>query len=283
VRAVVPWLIGIAVAAIAVVAVIDAVRGSTDRGDPPIAAAPSAAPQPRVTVELDPAALLRSRGASGTLVYVDNDCRTGSISIPELVPATVTAPSACEDRIDSNDWITVGELGTVALPGCTAGSGTPAPRCHGAALATDDVERALRPAGAVMIAEAAWLGDSRLAAIIHDEAREVDLLALFERRELVARPALVARDLSGLSVSPRRTRIAVRAPSGGVYVLDRDGRFALPGRFRFPLLETRAIAWSPDDRWAALATRGTLYLVETDPSTREVIDLPLSARALEWR
>jgi hypothetical protein len=281
VRRLIPWLIGIAVAALAVVAAIDGVRsGST--GSAAETARTTAAPPP-VTPGDDPAALLRDHGATGSLVYADDACRTGSLALPELLPAPVIVAAECSERSTRSGWVTVGAIGRIALPGCTAGSGTPGPRCHGATLAADDVRRALEPAGEVTIAEAAWLGDRRLAAIIRDEASGMDLLMLFDRRELVGPPALVARELTGLSVSPRRAHIAVRAPSGGVYVLDRDGRFALPGRFRFPLLETYAVAWSPDDRWTALATRGTVYLLETDPAAREVIDLPIRARALEWR
>jgi hypothetical protein len=281
VRTLISSLAVAAVAAIAIVAAIDTFRGSSEEAaaQPPAPAEPI----PEPALEEDPASFLRARGASGTLVFTDAACRTASLSLPELLPARVTAAAGCPEHRRGDGWIAVGDLKMVALPGCTAGSGTPAPRCHGAALTTEDVYDALRPAGAVTIVEAAWLGEARLAAIVRDESQGLDLVAVFERRQLVAPPSLADPHLSGLSVSPRRRHVAVQSSAGGVYVLDREGRLALPGRYRFQLLETRAVAWSPDDAWTALATRGGIYLLETGRATRHVVDLPISAQALEWR
>ena len=57
------------------------------------------------------------------------------------------------------------------------------------------------------------------------------------------------------------------------------------------LVQARALAWSPDGRWLALAQRGSVALVslpsleqhDRDGSSLRTIDVPLEARELEWR
>ena len=43
----------------------------------------------------------------------------------------------------------------------------------------------------------------------------------------------------------------------------------------------RAVAWSPDDRWTALATRASVYVFRSE--TRDpVVRIPLAVRDLDW-
>jgi hypothetical protein len=142
---------------------------------------------------------------------------------------------------------------------------------------------ALGTSGPLTVRETVSLGGDRHAAIVHDESRDLDLVAVFENGRLVTKPQLGHSRLSGLSASPRRLHLAVRAPSGGVWLLDRDGRFFVQDRLRLFLLDVRSLAWSPDETFAALATRESVILLRLDRFAPRAFRLPLAAAALEWQ
>ena len=103
-------------------------------------------------------------------------------------------------------------------------------------------------------------------------------MAFFEQGRLVAVHPVFGEELERLKVAP-----------GGLYVagepnllLRRDGsEVHLPD-----ITGIRAVAWSPDGRWTAFATRASVFLAPTRelgaPSPR-LIRLPLAVRDLAWR
>lgn len=270
------------------VATLDALRGGGSEASP---VEPSTARAEPIEMAAGGTALgspgaveaLRSGGAVGELVYTDAACRTVALRVPDLERTTLGA-AECPTGPATDGWTRLeGDAAVPAPPGCAATDAPSSPGCRDTALRREDVRKALGASRRISIREIAWLGSTRLAAIVRDHARGLDFVAVLEAGRLVARPSLADPGLSGIAVSPRRRHVAVRTDSGGVYVLDRAGRFALPGRFRFWLLDARAVAWSPDDTWTALAGPGRLYLLETRPSALHVIELPISAMALDWR
>ena len=62
-------------------------------------------------------------------------------------------------------------------------------------------------------------------------------------------------------------------------LFDRDGR---PRSVPF-FVGFRSLAWSPDERWAAVATEEGVHLFPTAARSGRVERLPIVARDLAWR
>jgi hypothetical protein len=179
----------------------------------------------------------------------------------------------------------------------------PALRCPRVVLTTGDLAGPLRfdpdvprDPGAIdrmRVTEIAWLTDARLVAVVALELRDVgreDLLAIYEGRRLVRTVPAHGGRFTGLQVSPRGGYVAARLDRpGGFVFIDRTGRpFSLaevrrdfPGRR--PFTAGRALAWSPDQRWAAVARRRSVFVFSLTTEGPNVIKLPLEVRDLAWR
>jgi WD40 repeat protein len=142
-----------------------------------------------------------------------------------------------------------------------------------------DVPRCIEPVTRAPrgIREVAWLDDGRYAAVAGpDGAMSV----------LVVGNAGVRRLFTGVG-----TRVgALEASPGGGYLVARlDGAMALfrtasPGVQPLPPTGelVRGIAWSPDDRLAALVTESAVRVFPVARPNRSVA-LPLSVAAARWR
>jgi hypothetical protein len=124
------------------------------------------------------------------------------------------------------------------------------------------------------------LGGERLAVLVEDEAEGWTHLAVLEGKRLVF--LLGPGDLGGEDVvrpSPRGSYFAILDPgAAGVRVFDRDG-----GPLRIPeVTNPHAIAWSPDERWTALATAWGIHVYRTDDPDGLVVRIPLRVRDLDW-
>jgi hypothetical protein len=88
------------------------------------------------------------------------------------------------------------------------------------------------------------------------------------------------RPLTDLRVSPLGNFVSVRATGrGGLLVLRPDGLAAgLP-----PFTDPRSITWSPDERWPAVATRHSVFVFRTNTGEARLRRLPIVARDLAWR
>jgi hypothetical protein len=180
-------------------------------------------------------------------------------------------------------------------------------RCGRVVVGPRDIERAVRAAerpfcpralthvcgGPVLrsleIQDVGWLSSTRVA--VHARfawagAGERDLVAVFERRRLVARPT-TRRRFDDLRVSPNRTYVVVRGGRPRVLVfLDRDGRVVAEN----PLAGGHHVAWSPDERWTVIATGASTYVFPTDElelagkgAPLRAIRLDIFAADLSWQ
>jgi hypothetical protein len=137
------------------------------------------------------------------------------------------------------------------------------------------------------VKEIAWLTPTRLVAVVTFRGEES--IQVYEGRELLRTVPGVGGRFTEITVSPRRQYAAVRVarPSGFV-LIDREARpFTLSevrrdSTGRAPLTGGRAIAWSPDDAWTAIARRETVVLFRMGRESPDVVHMRLSAHDLAW-
>ncbi|HYM64024.1 MAG TPA: hypothetical protein VES61_05030 [Gaiellaceae bacterium] len=155
-------------------------------------------------------------------------------------------------------------------------------------LSPVDVRRAVGLASATIgptrLRGAAWLDNRRFAALLTTNKppgpEALDLVLVFEGRRLVRGATFLASRVAGLAASPRGGHLVVRTGRGPRQVLtllDRDGN---PSNHSF--VNAHAIAWSPDERWAVVATQRSILLFRaTGPSLR-ARRLPVVATDIAW-
>lgn len=266
----VTWIVVVAVAALAGAATLDAVRGSDQPAARDERGSERAA---RADVEGE----LAAAGVEGALSYVDDECRAHTIRLPATdpvdVPPTVPCRIAPPLRPPTAFFFRPG--GTMAS---VRRSAAPA---VGAASRRDVVVRKL-----------AWLDGSRIAAIVSRRSgrgRDRTAIAVVDARRLVGSVPWLPSRTARFFVSPRASFFAV-ATSGPsrFFLLDRDAK---PGALadvarewfgRTSLTGARAIAWSPDERWTALAKNESVYVFTTHDGDPELVRLPIAARDLAW-
>jgi hypothetical protein len=77
--------------------------------------------------------------------------------------------------------------------------------------------------------------------------------------------------------SPAAAHIALLTEAASVQIFTREG-----APERLPAAGSpHAVAWSPDDRWTALASRDSVFVFPTG-RPEEAIRLPLAVRDLDW-
>jgi hypothetical protein len=255
------WALGAAFVLVVGLAAADAVR---KRESSPAATASSALDE-RLRERL------QEDGVRGTLlVTAPAGCRTTAWSLPELErvserPCAPPAPQAVP-------WLRA-----------PAAEVERAGRMHlNAPLLTGRLR--------VLLDDVAQLAGGRAAALLslriagRPDLGGNQLIAFFEDGRLFAQASFFRGDLRSLTASPSGEYVA--ALPG--FVLRANGSAAsLPQA----LVQARALAWSPDGRWLALAQRASVVLLslasleqhDRDGSSLRTIDLPLEARELEWR
>jgi hypothetical protein len=151
-------------------------------------------------------------------------------------------------------------------------------------LTRADLDAALGPTWPgyeLSVEEAAWLAESRLAAVVRarSEDERLDFLAVFANGELVGQPGFGYGDLGPVRVSPSgRFAVARIDAPGGLAVIDTDGRTVRPA-----IRHGYALAWSPDERWIATAAPDGIYVFESGDRATAIYHVPLQARDLFWR
>jgi hypothetical protein len=151
-----------------------------------------------------------------------------------------------------------------------------------------DVSRAVGQAtttiGPARLRDVAWLDDRRFAALLTTSKppgpEALDLVLVFEGRRPVPGATFLAPRLSDLAASPRGRHLVVRTgrgPREAITLLDEDGN---PSNLSF--VNAHAIAWSPDERWAVVATKRSILLFRaTGPSLR-LRRLAIVATDIAW-
>jgi hypothetical protein len=149
-----------------------------------------------------------------------------------------------------------------------------------------------RDPGAIDAAEVkaiAWLTPTRLVAALAFDGVADELIAVYEDKTLVGTISGFGGRVAELIVSPRRGYVGARLerPTGFV-LLDRDGHpFVLAevrrdNEGRPPFTGGRAIAWSPDDEWTAIARRDTVALFRMGSESPDFVRIEFAAHDLAW-
>jgi hypothetical protein len=133
--------------------------------------------------------------------------------------------------------------------------------------------------------EAAWLDERRLAAILSAEAdgHTEDMLAIYDGALVEEVHFDEPRGFTDLRVSPNGRYVAAKAsarrgPAGFVLIEPGSGEVNSPG-----IVAYRAITWSPDERWAAVAADGGLFVFRPGVPGPPDLQLDLDAQDLDWR
>lgn len=264
-------LVVAALFALGIAATVDALRGERRE---------SVSPTSAEEVDAAVAAALDRAGVRGVLTYSDEKCRVHAVALPTLQPARAPRIESCKPHIRTGGisaW-----RGTVVWSGL--GYRTVQTVLSRADL-TRGMRRAMRERGYLgteryRARQAVGLGDSRLAALVEESESGWALVAIFERKRLLF---LAGTDFLGgndvLRPSPGGSFLAVLDPAEpGITVFTREGEpFSLPD-----VTNPHAIAWSPDERWTALATRWSVYVFPSE-RTAATIRIPVAgARDLAW-
>ena len=305
--------VAIAVSAVALAAVVDAFRASDDPESSPGGGASAGT-----------AAELRAAGVSGVLVYRDAACRVHAVTLPDLERHAPSRARRCSFA-GAAPGLAFGprvvDVGGVVSARCRGGAvhvrvGSFAARTRGCApawrpngtltavrggevvklhpspaerrlvvrvvLSQRDLARAFRSPGAA-VRSLLWLDGETMASVVR-VPDEGDVLALLRGGRLVGRPLGPFARLSGLRASPGGTFVAARSEERGVVVVNRRGQAVrVAQRGAAP----RAVTWSPDERWIAVATRNAVTFLRTRgpalaPLQRQ-LRIPLRASDLAWR
>ena len=136
------------------------------------------------------------------------------------------------------------------------------------------------------VKEIVWFSQTRMAAVLAFE--QEDMVAVYQGRRLLDLVGVGWR-FSELSLSPRRNFLAaqVERPRGFVFV-DSDGRsFALReiGRDNYgrpPFTAGRAVAWSADDSWTAVARSHDVVFFRMGSESPDVVNVQVTAHDLAW-
>jgi hypothetical protein len=121
----------------------------------------------------------------------------------------------------------------------------------------------------------AWLTNTRFAGVTRAGA-----LVVFDGPRQMARRPLGVRGEGRVEASPRRTFFTLWSGDRLVSAYDRDG-----AQIVFPRVPpVRAVAWSPSERWAMLATvAGSVYIFRPNTADARLRRLDITARDLAWR
>jgi hypothetical protein len=258
-----------AVAALAVAATVDALRTGSE-SSPRSPAQPTVPPEQAAAV-----AALRAAGVAGTITYSDEDCRLHAFRLPTLRPARASGIQICEPHVPT------GGIGTFGGDVVWAGLGFGFVEV---VLSKEELSRVLgrsgyEIAGGYRARQAVPLAGGRYAVLAEPPRAPWSHVLVFlagkrARHAVVASPG----EAESLRPSPSGGYVAVfEAGEPSIRLFSSDGEeLPLPA-----VTNPHAIAWSPDERWTALATRASVYVFPTDDPDH-VIRIPVSARDLHW-
>jgi hypothetical protein len=326
-------LVVVVVAAVALAAGFDALRGDAD----PQPAAKTGAEQPTSSTDRSPTSPPEEQPSAGVLYYTDGSCRLQAIEVPGARPADAPNWDECRFVLSPDRRRVAGagsgwdphsdplrgrlyqsqdgtiQVSTNAGPEEEPFAGT-APAWRPDGTLTYFADGAVRewPEGAVVLSqrdllramrrspfpalqtrfhrfrmrEAAWLTDRRLAAILtaEGETGNEDMLAIYDGAELDVFTFDAPGGLSELRASPGGRYVAAKSTGGrdapGGFVMLESGRGELnsPG-----IVGYRAIAWSPDEQWVAVAAEGGVFVYRPRVPGPPDVELDLDAHDLDWR
>ena len=256
-------LVVAALIALAVVAALDAFES-----DEPPAALPLESAEPLPQLPRDATIRLLRAGVQGAIGYSDADCGRHELALPGLRRRDFLTRGCDVFSRQGNLGIENGSVAWYAFPG-----GTSALLTRGRLDAALGGERH-------RVRDVAWLGGTRFAALIAQPERHGHVVAIFDRDRLERVVTQVGPTWNEVRASAHGSYFAVLHPAGGLAVYDRDGDLVGPPR---ALRLARSIAWSPDEQWAALVTRRSLWIVRSERALTPLVQLPLGAVDVDWR
>jgi hypothetical protein len=303
-----------ALAILGLAAAVDALQGGEARP-----AADATTTVSTSTVLTAPPSLEPGPGLEGVLYYTDERCRLRALELPRLNSVETPDWEACAFSLSPTgqdvepSWTVWSPSGARAAdlvnsievrPGGRAFRGAvPAWRPDGVLTYADEgvvrawpsrtvliAPRDLRPVWArqigtltrsvefVRVKQLAWLSSTRAVLILGIRVRsgsEFEFTALFERGRLAS---LLAQSSPRLWTSPGGRFFALGG-NGDLQLYNRDGE-AVP--LPITVTEPQAIAWSPDERWVAVSTGASIFLVRMSATDRSVRRLPVEAHDLAW-
>jgi hypothetical protein len=157
-------------------------------------------------------------------------------------------------------------------------------RCRRVVLSTGDLRRALISAdasGPLIPKDLAWLSDTRLVTVVGDAG-----ISGYREHLSVINGQLIGRVVISefgeglrLEASPRGSFFTAWYGDSLVTIRDRNGDLVT-----FPTIpRVRALTWSPDERWTAVATERSVFVFRTNTREARVRRLPIVAYDLAWR
>jgi hypothetical protein len=287
-----------AIAALGVLATVDALRGADSEPE---------AERKRPVVTQSPAADLRRADVHGVLYLSTRrgeGCNLRAISLPNLQDFASFEGESCRfDVSEQGDIVTGGacpgrrvEVRPVDAVSSTLVGCAPAWRPDrtltfvrdGDVMTPKEVlikdvarfaENALGQSSGLVVRQLAWLSDTRVVVLVSAGAPGPGVVIVIEGDRLVSEPIFVG-SRSTINVMRYTEELVVDGQ-----VFDTHGRFVSGSRV--PFGDVAAVADSPGGRWFALARPGSVCIYEeTDPPPRErfpITCLDLDAVALAWR
>ena len=272
-----------AVAGLGLAATVDALVGPEEparKAARQTTTSPLLARQPELAVSQ-----LREAGVSGLLTFSDQECRLHAVSLPELAPERAPSFEMCRPLTSTGGLGAVD--GEVVWSGLGSGSVQvvlSAERLSrvirvGLGIRADEVEAGFRAVQAVSLDDERYL----VLADSTYEPRERVLAAFDGGQAAFVHPRWRVGNARSVRPSPRGGYYALLGPGvvAGIAspIFSRDGeQLARPEGIPRP----HAIAWSPDERWTALATDESVYVFPTEAPERLVVRIPLPVRDLDW-
>ncbi|MGH3011845.1 MAG: hypothetical protein ACRDMY_08380 [Gaiellaceae bacterium] len=267
------WLLIAAVVALGLAAAVDAFRQEPEpvgAGESPSTGGPSRQQQLAMRQ-------LREAGVSGVLTYSDDDCRLRAVSLPELEPVRAPSFAMCRPATSTGGLTAID--GEVVWAGLGYGTAD-------VVLSREALSRAVRRDYGFPVDDRAGFRAVRATGLERgryvvladssDEPRERVLAAFQGRRALFVHPGWWVGDAQ-----------AIRPSSTGRYyaLLGRDPPVFTSGGHEVGLPAgvppARAVAWSPDDRWTAVAAQASVYVFPSEART-PVVRIPLAVHDLDW-
>lgn len=268
-RAATFFLVG-ALAALGAAAAVDALRDGATHDERAPRAAPVDPALPRA------ARALRAAAVTGTLTFSSAHCELSALRLPALEPAGAPRITSCEPHVAT------GGIGVWKGDVVWSGFGY---RTVQTVFSREELTRGLRRhgrwvGGGYRARQAVPLAGGRYGVLAEAARGARDQALVFVRGGRVERIAVTfVGETDSLRPSPRGGYVAVLDPGEpGVRVFTADGGLVpLPG-----VPGPHAIAWSPDERWTALATRRSVYVFPTERPEGPVVRIPVAVRDLDW-
>jgi hypothetical protein len=265
-RRILTWVVVAAVAVIGAAATADALRGSGE--SVPRAAEPTGIAAIRAREAERAASQLREARSTGILTYSDENCRLHAITLPDLEPADAPGFEMCEPFSGSG--------GISAFDGDVVWSGLGYQTVQ-VVLSREELN-SLLDRDDLAAHQAVSLGPDAFAVLA--EGRDGDwIVAIHEGDRVVRAAGGFGGERVFLRPSPHGRHLGLLLPDRpGVQAVDRAGRAVqLPAVTR-----PHAIAWSPNERWTAMATGASVYVFRTREPEGELIRIPIAVRDLAW-